>query len=391
MIPPFRRPTLGATVLLAGLLAALPSAPATAQEGTAYVAYGDSITSGTGDSVPEGQGAGYPTRLEALLGASNTVVNRGQPNGTTVDLVNRFDDEALPFGGEVLLLMGGTNDTTKEFAPEDSVANLNLIARRANTFGISTVHATIIPRWPEARVDTENDRTATLSGLIRNLAGLNGRRLVDIFETYWVEPERFSLYYADRVGDPVGHPNATGYDVIARAFADVLEDIDSVSPVPGFMSPEPGEKRVGRNENIQVDLWDFGQGIDEASIEMRVDGQIVTPDVTRTGRRVSLNYNPPAPLLGMVRVAVRASDNGGSPRTLDRELMRFFTVQTNFPTGDVNRDGRVDGKDLAVLARGFGQDANAGQIVDPDADLNEDGVIDGMDLAILIDNFGVSL
>ena len=318
------------------------------------------------------------------------MVNRGQTNGTTADLVNRFDEEALPFGGDVLLLMGGTNDTTREFAPEDSVANLNLIARRANTFGISTVHATIIPRWPGARVDTENDRTAALNGLIRNLAGTNGRSLVDVFETFWIEPNRFGLYYADREGDPVGHPNPDGYDVIARTFADVLQGIDSVSPVPGFMTPEPGEKRVGRNEDIQVDLWDFGQGIDESSVEMRVDGQLVTPDATASGRRLTLSYNPPAPLLGMVRVAVRASDNAGTPHTLDRELIRFFTVQTDFPTGDVNRDGRVDGKDLAVLARGFGKSIDE-DVADPDADLNQDGTIDGTDLAILVENFGTSI
>lgn len=377
----------------AGLLAAFMAVPGLAQNGTSYVAYGDSITSGTGDTEPEGQLAGYPVRLEQLLGGDATVVNRGQPGGTTIDLVNDFDEEALPFAGDVLLLMAGTNDTTREFAPEDTVANLNLMARRANNFGISTVHATIIPRWPEARVDVENDRTANLSGRIRDLAGRNGRPLVDVFETFWVEPDRFALYYADRsaIGDKVGHPNPMGYDVIAQTFADVIEGVDSVSPVPGFMNPEPGEKRVSRNQSIQIDLWDFGQGINEESIEMRVDGQPVTPTITRDGRRVALNYNPPGSLLGMVRVGVRASDNAATPHTIDRELIRFFTVQTRFPTGDINRDGRVDGKDLAVLGRSFGQDADAGQEVDRDADLNEDGVIDGTDLAILIDNFGTSL
>ena len=378
--------------LAAALLLTVLVAPVAAQDGMTYVAYGDSITSGTGDSVPEGQGAGYPTRLEALLGGDATVINRGQSGGTSAELVNRFGEQALPFGGDVLLLMVGTNDTTREFAPEDTIANLNLMAKRADSFGIPTVHATIIPRWPEARVDVDNQRTAALNGQIRNLAGINGRRLVDVFETFWVEPNRFGLYYADRSAeqDKVGHPNPAGYDVIARTFADVLQDIDSVSPVPGFMTPEPGEKRVGRNEDIQVDLWDFGQGIDESSVEMRVNGQLVTPDATRSGRRLTLLYNPPAPLLGMVRVAVRASDNAGTPHTINRELIRFFTVQTNFPAGDVNRDGRVDGKDLAVLARGFGKDVGE-DVADPDADLNQDGTIDGTDLAILIENFGRSL
>ena len=54
---------------------------------------------------------------------------------------------------------------------------------------------------------------------------------------------------------------------------------------------------------------------------------------------------------------------------------------------DADNSGRVDGFDLARLARAFASqtgDAN----YSPDVDLTRDGRVDGLDLAILADNFG---
>ena len=57
---------------------------------------------------------------------------------------------------------------------------------------------------------------------------------------------------------------------------------------------------------------------------------------------------------------------------------------------DINGSGRVDGFDLAVLARAFG--SNLGQQnFDPAADLVPDETIDGMDLALFMQFFGFEL
>jgi hypothetical protein len=56
--------------------------------------------------------------------------------------------------------------------------------------------------------------------------------------------------------------------------------------------------------------------------------------------------------------------------------------------GDVNRDGVIDGKDLALVSKAYGSkpgDANW----NPDADLNGDGVVDSYDLAIVTAHFGL--
>ena len=57
---------------------------------------------------------------------------------------------------------------------------------------------------------------------------------------------------------------------------------------------------------------------------------------------------------------------------------------------DVDRSGRVDGFDLAVLARAFGRGrAEAGYSTVADVDAN--GIVDGSDLALLAARFGDSI
>ena len=56
--------------------------------------------------------------------------------------------------------------------------------------------------------------------------------------------------------------------------------------------------------------------------------------------------------------------------------------------GDVNSSGRVDGRDLTLLALAFGASRN-GPRFRATADFNGDGVVDGDDLAVVGRNFGV--
>lgn len=56
---------------------------------------------------------------------------------------------------------------------------------------------------------------------------------------------------------------------------------------------------------------------------------------------------------------------------------------------DINGNGRVDGRDLSILARAFGS-ADGDARYNGRADLNRDGLIDGEDLSILAADFGLS-
>ncbi len=58
--------------------------------------------------------------------------------------------------------------------------------------------------------------------------------------------------------------------------------------------------------------------------------------------------------------------------------------------GDLNGDGKVDIKDLAIAAKAFGSYTGS-PTYNPDADVNQDGVVDIRDLAIIAKNFGKSI
>ena len=139
-----------------------------------YVAFGDSVTEGVGDE----EGGGYPPRLEALLiarGRNADVRNRGVAGETTVDGLARIDS-VLAQGGDVLLLMEGTNDLPHNVSPETIAFNLDEMAKRAERAGMDVVFATVIPRSPVANVDRENILTQQLAETIRDLAGHLGAR-----------------------------------------------------------------------------------------------------------------------------------------------------------------------------------------------------------------------
>lgn len=98
-------------------------------------------------------------------------------------------EEVLEDGGDVLLLMEGTNDISRGISPETTLFNLNEMARSAADRGLSTVHATLIPRYPQAVVDPNNVLNRSMARGIRELAADTGHRLVDPFEVFLKYPQ----------------------------------------------------------------------------------------------------------------------------------------------------------------------------------------------------------
>jgi lysophospholipase L1-like esterase len=382
----------------AGLLfgaAAAVSAPAAAQTaGTTYFAFGDSITAGVGDN-PGRERSGYPPRLQTLLlnaGVNATVDNQGMPGEKTPDGLSRIDSVLVKGKpGDVLILMEGTNDVTRAISLETTIFDLDTMAARAEALGLSAIHATVIPRPPDDNKDADNLLTEQLNGRIRNLAGVRGRREADPNAVFLTLPNLFGSFYSNAPDDHVGHPNAAGYDILARLFFNVIQGIDAVSPVPGIISPINGATNVKPDATIQVDVWDFGAGIDLANTFLLVDGQPVTATPQGTTLHAALTYAPPAPLSGTVTVGLRSRDLATPPNSIDRQIASF-TIQGSTGgglQGDVNGDGRVDGADLILFGLHFG--AQRGEAAySAAADFNSDGVIDGIDLAILAANFGQS-
>jgi hypothetical protein len=70
----------------------------------------------------------------------------------------------------------------------------------------------------------------------------------------------------------------------------------------------------------------------------------------------------------------------------------LFEGLDSFPT-DLNHDGKVDGRDIVVVARSFGAypGCSAPLIWNPICDINGDGKVDGRDVSVVCRDFGQSL
>ena len=378
----------GAALLLLG-----GARPILAQVG--FLAFGDSITEGRGDDPARTQ-KGYPPRLQALLvadGVQATVQNAGLGGENTQEGLTRIDSvlAAISSSTEVMLLMEGTNDLSNGLSLETTMFDLRQMALKAEAKGLSVVHATAIPRLPTSWADDRNVLNLRLAENIRDLAGVRSRDLADPFEVFSALPNLFTSYYVaptPEQPDPVGHPNAAGYDQLAQLFFDSIRDRDRVPPVPGITSPLHGAEGVAATAAITVDVWDFGTGIDLAGTRLLVNGVDAGVTATGTTRRAQLSYTPAQPLSGLVRVGLRSRDlTTPTANATDKEVARFLVAGTAVLGGDLDRDGRVDGRDLVQLARRFGARQGEAKYLAL-ADLNADTVIDGSDLAVLASNFG---
>lgn len=375
---------------LALLLPALLVAPPAAAQ-TRYIAFGDSITVGVGDSS-ENPPRGYTPRLEQLLanaGRNAEVVERGVGGEQTPEGLERINN-VLNQGGDVLLLMEGSNDISRAIPPETTQFNLGEMANRAEARGFRVIQATVIPRIPRALRDPDNILNQQLNELIRHQAGVQGRDLADTFWVFGHLPNAFTDFYWDSPTDFVGHPNADGYDVMADVFFDVIVGNDSVPPVTGILLPVNGDRGVGPGQQVRVELWDFGAGIDLGSAQLFIDGNEVAVAPTGNTRQARLVYTPSTAFRGLVTVAYSARDLANPPNSVNREeIASFLIAGTTFLPGDLDTDGRVDGADLVQLALSFGARRSDNRYLSA-ADLNKDNIIDGQDLAILATNFGQS-
>jgi len=352
---------------------------------TTYVAFGDSITQGVLDD-PNRAEKGYPPRLEALLqqrGQAAEVRNEGLAGETTSEGLSRID-KVLEAGDDVLLLMEGTNDIGEQDVSNETIAvNLDKIAEKAEARGLTVVHATILPRFG-SNYDTSNIITGALNGLVRELAWQDERKLADPFEVFYRLTSNFGQLYSDKL-----HPNAAGYDLLARVFADVLTNVDNVPPVTGLVLPVNDSPRVPPTSPVHLNVYDFGAGIDVTATRLLINGQVVETPLTGNSRKLEITYSPPQPWKGVIVVELRSRDLASPPNVLDREITQFTIEGTSFLPGDIDRDGRVDGADLLAFAPHFGARRGDSRFVGF-ADLNADDEVNGADLAVLASNFGKS-
>lgn len=261
-----------------GLLPAGPSAASGATSGDSpvihadalprIIAFGDSITEGEGFDDPEREEFGYAPRLERLLAAEDLdyeIENHGKGGEDTTQGLTRIDEVLAEVKGtELLLLMEGTNDVARDISLETTIFDLDEMARKAAELGVVTVHATVIPRKPDAKKDPSNTLTKALNEEIRNLAFTSGRTLCDQWNVFTGQPDFYDFYYYDGP-DPVGHPNAAGFQLMAEGW---LPKVKKARERPVVWVQAPAEILAGAAQAFTLGVegtivstrWEFGDG-----------------------------------------------------------------------------------------------------------------------------------
>jgi lysophospholipase L1-like esterase len=185
------------SLLLLGLLAgcgrtAFTNFPPTT--GQAWVAFGDSLTYGTGAA----NGEDYPSRLGRELGIE--VLNAGAPGATSADGLTQLE-KILELDPKVVLLCLGGNDGLQKVPLTETLANLSAIIARLQEHGAFVVligvrSASLLDGYDKPLRQLAREKNTLF---IRNiLDGVLGKRSL----------------MSDQI-----HPNAAGYQKIAARLA----------------------------------------------------------------------------------------------------------------------------------------------------------------------------
>ncbi len=191
-----------ATLIVASLVAAAgcekPPRLAPLAPDAIVLAFGDSLTFGTG----AGEQESYPAQLEQLIG--RRVVRAGVPGEVTAAALERLPAALDEYAPRLVLLCIGGNDFLRRLGKTQAAANIREMVQRMRSRGVDIVLVgtpepgfTVTP--PEFYAEIAKEfRIPYESGVI-------GRVLKD----------------SDLKSDPI-HPNARGYRVVAERLAELL-------------------------------------------------------------------------------------------------------------------------------------------------------------------------
>lgn len=191
-------------VLLAGCGGDGPRLAALAP-GAVVLAFGDSLTAGTG----AGPGEDYPARLAALTGL--TVVNAGIPGETSAQARERLPGLLAEHAPALVLLCSGANDMLRKLPLEVAATNLETMIGMSRAAGAQVLLiAAPMPRLPL--------RPAPFYAVVAQHTGvpLEERALTEILSQRHLK-------------DDFVHPNAAGYARLAQDIAERLRALGAMA------------------------------------------------------------------------------------------------------------------------------------------------------------------
>jgi lysophospholipase L1-like esterase len=194
---------LAALAALAACGTDVPQLPAVAQDDV-IVAFGDSLTYGTG-AAP---GEGYPEILSGLIG--RTVIASGVPGEQSTGGLARLDPVLEEHRPKILLLCLGGNDMLRRVDASETESNLRRMVDIARSRGVAVV-LIAVPK----------------PALFGGSAGFYERIAEDLDLPLENEVLNNILRDNSLKSDPI-HPNALGYRRMAEAIAELLKKAGAV-------------------------------------------------------------------------------------------------------------------------------------------------------------------
>jgi lysophospholipase L1-like esterase len=170
-----------------------------------YVAIGDSITDGN-----NGGGDPYPPRLAAITG--KTVINHARQDMSAGGGAGAIGGLLASDKPAAVLFMLGAVDIIGGQGTDAIIGNLRSIIQQAKANQTVPVIATLTPMLYSH--EPWNGKVQKLNEAIRDLAGSEGARLVDLASAFG---DGEGLILPDGL-----HPNEAGNQRMAEAFADAL-------------------------------------------------------------------------------------------------------------------------------------------------------------------------
>lgn len=163
------------------------------------VAFGDSLTFGTGAAEPES----YPAVLASLVG--RPVVRSGVPGEVTAEGLQRLPEVIEEHRPKLMIVCLGGNDLLRKVNEAEIRSNLRAIIRTLKDRGIAVMLIGV-------------PKPALITGAAEFYAEI-AREFGIPYEGKVVTSV---LYAADMKADPI-HPNAKGYRRMAEAVAELLK------------------------------------------------------------------------------------------------------------------------------------------------------------------------
>ena len=109
-----------------------------------FAVLGDSISHGGASYIPAGQ---LSCQWETY--SSVPIKNLARSGDTTEQMLERFDNDVLPFKPQVLIIMGGVNDIRNGSSAETVIKNLAALRDKCLANDMTPVFCTITPMNPE--------------------------------------------------------------------------------------------------------------------------------------------------------------------------------------------------------------------------------------------------